>query len=149
MLDGDFAGAHLGWTPDELRRVLRDPSDEHQPGRGAKSIWRYGDFEFHFAGTPLRLWLIHNDWVDQRDPEAGSGIVLDRWVLARGLTVARYIAALETTGAEYHVRPYRFIEPEGTQVIVPRARSRAIFARQGQRVSEASAALAAISVLEQ
>ncbi len=54
---GDICPVKLGFSRDEVRRVLGEPDDVGGTSRKHRRprIWRYRDLEFHFSGDGLSL----------------------------------------------------------------------------------------------
>jgi hypothetical protein len=78
VVEGQLAGIRPG-DPRELVRAELGPPDEWNANSGADTatIWRYGNFEVHFAGDVV--WMLFNDYLDSLD--AGPGRDLDPWII--------------------------------------------------------------------
>lgn len=63
-------------------------------------IWRYGNFEFHFAED--RLWMIFNDYLDRLD--GGNSLQIDPWIFPnRRLTLGEVLPIFMKEKIDYSI----------------------------------------------
>ena len=101
MLDfartGCLGPIHCGLTREDLRGLLGDPPSWGLAGsRSRATIWRYGDVEFHFHDNAHNIWLIFSDHDHLAD--GGETLVLDPWVIQKGLPRAEFETELAQIG---------------------------------------------------
>ncbi|WAS89753.1 hypothetical protein [Nannocystis punicea] len=134
IVDGHLGGARVGMDRAAVRGHL-GPPDEWGIGAVAvdcAAIWRYGNFEIHFAEDDL-CWMIFNDHVQDGLDAGGRG--LDPWIftdrfdhdttatklralgLEVGVLVEWEMRVLQVGGAKL------FFDEEGWAVIEVQARS--------------------------
>ncbi len=91
---GDFGGLRLEMTEAEILALLGEPDTVGGTSRRQSRplIWKYGDFELHFAPDDDRLKRIYIDDFDI--PRGSRTLVLDPWIIRRDLPRAELVAAL-------------------------------------------------------
>lgn len=77
------------------------------------TIWKYGDFEFHFLEDYLTT--IFTDWFEV--PTAGGAIDLDPWILREGLQCKVFEDALRKEGISFSTGPNRYKNPGEWDVV--------------------------------
>ena len=77
------------------------------------TIWKYGDFEFHFLDDYLTT--IFTDWFEV--PNAGDAIEVDPWILHVELMLEPFKGALRNEGISFATSPNKYKNPDEWDVI--------------------------------
>lgn len=101
---GKYGPVGLGMSSEDVKAALGFP-DVVGETRGKKprpALFKYGDWEFHFAprqGQGDRLVLIFTDDFDV--PSGGSKVKLDPWVIESGLPLEAAEKEFDRAGLKY------------------------------------------------
>lgn len=103
ITQGKFDYIKPGMTREEILQVFPEPDDFtiFKAEKMMQSpIWRYGNFEFHFATD--QLWMIFNDYLDQLD--GGDSLIVDPWIFPnRRLTLGEVLPIFMKEKIDYAI----------------------------------------------
>ncbi|MFT5121581.1 MAG: hypothetical protein ACI9TH_000847 [Kiritimatiellia bacterium] len=120
---GTFAGIALGMSGKEIEKILGEPEtfgglsanetvssampkrrkfkdSTRTPTKDKALIWRYGDFEFHFARPANSLWMIFSDHFQGR-PKGGSKLLVEDSFVCGQVRLMEMDPAFKTAGLSY------------------------------------------------